>query len=158
DRDVERLQRRVTPQAIGGAPPLLLAEHLDGELLEALELERRLAAVGEVELDPARDAVGALGGHAGRDQSPRHQPLRVRKAAGLAERERVSVAPFHHAAAAGARARSARSSSGATTSLAASTTRRPRASACSATTSIAAPLSSTRYVSASTPSRSAARA
>ena len=75
---------------------LLVAEHLARQLAQPVDLDRALAALGEVELDPPRQQVGAVGRDAGRDQRARHQPLRVRQP-GVAERQRLAVAALAHA-------------------------------------------------------------
>src|SRR5262249_7475347 len=99
----------------------------------------------EVELDPRCELVRALDRDAGRNERPRHDPLRVGHPPRLAERQRLAVAlPAHALTASGRSASSASSSPSPTTSFAASPARRPRATASSATTSIAAALTSTR--------------
>src|SRR5207244_11645195 len=79
-RQVEVLQLAEAAQAADRARPVRLAEHLDGELLETLELDALLAPVGEVLLDALRQLVGPPGRTPDRNQRPRHQPPRVRLA------------------------------------------------------------------------------
>ena len=145
DRHVEGAQRGEPPHPEHDLAALGLAQQLDGDLLEPVELDGAASHADEVELEARRQLVGRVHRDAGGEQRAGHHPLRVREPGGLAERERVTIVRLHQAlTASGARARSASSSPGATTSLAASTIRRPRASASSATRSIAAPLSSVR--------------
>src|SRR5438046_3025701 len=70
---------------------LLVAEALAGEAAQPLEVDGPLAPLGEVDLDPARELVRAVGGNTRRDQRTRHQPLRVRQVS-VAERQRLAVA------------------------------------------------------------------
>ena len=62
DRELERLQLGEPAELPHRAAAGLLTEHLDRELLEPLELDRTLVPVREVELDPARERVGARAG------------------------------------------------------------------------------------------------
>ena len=90
-RHVELLQIRQPPEAVDRALALHLAEHLASEHVEPLERRRRLAGLGEIELDPPRQRVRLVGRHAGGDQRPRHQSLRVRQVL-VAERQRLRAA------------------------------------------------------------------
>src|SRR6266540_2019850 len=156
DRPVELLELLEAEQLAHRLGAFFLAEHLDRELLEPVEVDHALVALGEVELEPARQHVRPLDRDAGRHERLRHQALRVGQPAFAAEREPFAEPSFGH----GASSRTSSSRPSAITSLSASTTSTPRSAAASATTSIAAALISTRKTSASTrcsSSRSAGR-
>ena len=77
-REVELLQLTEAPESADGLEAFGLPEHLDGELLDVLELDALLASDLQTLLDPLRELVGAAERHPDRDESARHQPLRVR--------------------------------------------------------------------------------
>ena len=93
---VELRQVAVAAQAAGGAQPLPLAERLDRERGQPVEIEAVGPALGEVGLDPPRELVRAVGREARDHQRPRHQPLRVGRRPRTAERQRIQVEPLTH--------------------------------------------------------------
>src|SRR5439155_13399977 len=158
DREVELLQLAEAPEAADRFEALVLAEHLDGELLDMLELDALLAPALQTHLDPLRQLVGAAERHPDCHERTRHQPLGIRLVR-RPERQRLAVARVAHARTPVPTSRRIASSRlgsppSETTSLSAKTTSTPRSWAASATTSIAAALISTRNTSASTPTRS----
>src|SRR6266542_315824 len=152
DRQVELLQLLVAPEPPDRIAALLLAEHLDRELLEALELDPLSPARQQIRVEPPGKLVRTHRPDADGDQRACHQPLRERLI-GAAERQRLEAARLLHAGTGSCIAASARASISASrssspsswsTSLSANTTGMPRPAAASATTSIAAALISTR--------------
>jgi hypothetical protein len=105
DRHVQALQVRQPPQAPHGALALFVGEHLACEHVQTFDLERPLAALGEVELDPARQLVRRVRRDADRDQSARHHPLRIGEVR-VAERKRLAVTSLGHVLRTGASASS----------------------------------------------------
>ena len=79
-RHIELLEIRQPSEPPDGPFALLVAEHLACEHVEPLEVAAD-GPLGEIDLDPPRELVGAIGRHAGRDQGARHQPLRIRQVA-----------------------------------------------------------------------------
>ena len=67
--------RRPTARSPSSSPSISAREHV-----EPLELDRPLATLGEIDLDPPRELVRTVGGNAGRDQRARHHALRIRQA------------------------------------------------------------------------------
>src|SRR5581483_3937819 len=137
DRQVELPELLVAAEALDRLAPLLLAEHLDGERLEALQLDLAASPLEQLVPDPARERVRTVACDSGGHQRARHQPARVGKPElSPAERERHDPPRLVHARLRSGTSESTRSSSSSeTTSLAAKTTSAPRASAASATTS-----------------------
>src|SRR3954447_22297366 len=146
DRQVDLAELLIAAQTLDRLASLLLAEHLDRERLEPLELDAALAAFAQLVVDAVRQRIGTVAGDPGGHERARHQPTRVRQPKLVAaQRQGVDPARLVHArTACFARERTRSSSSSETTSFAARTTSAPRASAASATTSTAAALSSTR--------------
>jgi hypothetical protein len=148
DRQIQVLERLHAAQTANRPARVRLAEDLDGELGEAVEVEAVGVSLLEIGVGPARELVRARQRQAGGCERPRHQPLRERRPLVATQRQRRQVPPLAHAPASAASRRSSASRSGSpgtgTTSFAASTTSAPRARASSATTSTAAALSSTR--------------
>ena len=92
NRRVQRLECSDTagPVALRRVPPLV-AEHLRGELLEALEADRQLVPPDDLQLGSPCELVRALRGNAGCNQSPGHQRFRVGQPSRLPERQRIAV-------------------------------------------------------------------
>ena len=88
DRQVELAQLLVAAQLPQRLAALDLAEHLDGELLEPVELDDVAAALGEVVADAARERVRAIRRDADGHQRAGHQAARVRQPVLAAERQR----------------------------------------------------------------------
>ena len=80
----------------------LLADHVDRELREPVEVEGACAARGHVGVGARRQLVGARGPHAGGRQRAGHEPLRPRRVVLAAERQRGEVTALAHAATASA--------------------------------------------------------
>src|SRR5262249_7725062 len=133
DRQVELTELLEAAQTLDRLASLLLAEHVDRERLEPLDLDAVLPALAQLVVDAARQRIGAVPGHPGGHERARHQPARVREPELVAaERERHDPARLVHArAACFARAMTRSSSSSETTSFAARTTSAPRARAAS---------------------------
>ena len=144
-RLVDALQRVDPPQPPYGARRLLLADELGRELAQAVEVERRRAALAEVAVREAGDEVRALGVEPRHDERASHETLRERNLVAEGKREAMTAFPHDPNLAMPSSSSSSSCSPGrGTTSFAARTTSAPRASAASATTSIAAAFSSTR--------------
>src|SRR5207247_7838682 len=77
-RQIELLKLAQAAEPPDRLRALLLAQHLDRELLDTIELDGLLPAVDQILVDPLRELVGPTERAANRDQRPRHQPLRVR--------------------------------------------------------------------------------
>ena len=149
DRQVELLELAVAPQPPHGVDALVLAQHVLGKLLQALEVYGGLAALLEIRLDAKGELPRANRGQPRADERAGEEALRVREVTLAAQRQVVESPRLCHAGtrsatAASASATSSESRSGSpgsgTTSFRANTTRAPRSRAASATTSIAAAL------------------
>ncbi len=90
--------------------PSCVSQRLARELVEPCEVDGALAALGEIDLDAPREAVGAIRCDPDGDQRPRHQALRIGKLR-VAERQRIAVARPAHQAAIRAGARSSSTAS-----------------------------------------------
>ena len=97
-RQIELLELTEAAEPPHRLRALLLAQHLDRELLDTLELDALLSALGQILVDPLRELVGPPERDADGDQRPRHQPFRVRVFR-RAERQRLRVAWMVHATA-----------------------------------------------------------
>ena len=74
-RLVELLQVAEAPQAADRARPGLLAEQVDGELAQPVEVDRELPALRQVGLRAPRELVRPLLGQPDRDESARQDPF-----------------------------------------------------------------------------------
>ncbi len=93
---VELVQLTEAPEPADRLGALGVAEHLEGELLDPLEVRALLATLDEVLVDALRQLVRTSERDADRDEGAGHQALRVRML-GRAERQGLGVAWMAHA-------------------------------------------------------------
>ena len=79
DRQIEGLQLAVTAQPAYRVDTFAHSQNVLRQFLEALEVDRGLAALLEIGLDAERDLPRLHRRQAGRHQRPGQQPLRVRR-------------------------------------------------------------------------------
>src|SRR6185436_12663459 len=90
----ESLQRIEPPEPAYGPSGLLVADQLDCELAETVEIERHGASLHEIPVGTARDQIRALRIEARHHERTGHEPLGERHL--VAERQRESVTALPH--------------------------------------------------------------